>query len=208
MNGWLIVAIGAIVLFLISTALAAWAYMSYIEQRSDVAGKIKLAEAEAAKIQQEKDQKEFDEREKNPRMEFVGPAEYGRLSFWYPKTWSVYIERDGSNRSDYKAYLHKDIIAPLSDRESRYMMRVEILNRDFDAVLKEYESKIKKGELKTSTPEYNGIASTRIDGVFDKTLHGSVVLMRVRDKTIRLSTDSENFRPDFDAVLETVDFIK
>lgn len=207
-NAWVVVAIVAIMLFIGAASAAVWAYASYTEQRNDVESRIKLAEAKAAKDQQEKDQKEFDEREKNPRAEFVGPAEYGRLSFRYPKTWSVYIEKDGRNRGDYVAYLHKDYIAPANDQTNRYMLRVEILNQDYAAVLKNYESKIKSGDLRSSSPEYNGIPSTRIDGAFDKELRGSVVLMQVRDKTIRLSTDAESFRPDFDEILGTVSFME
>ena len=85
-------------------------------------------------------------------------------------------------------------------------MRLEILNKSLDDTLKQYESQLKKGDLKSSNVEYNGIASTRLDGAFTKELRGSVVLMKVRDKTIRLSTDADTFRPDFDAVLATVDF--
>lgn len=120
----------------------------------------------------------------------------------------MYIENDGSNRRDYSAYLHREIVPSTSDKASRYMLRVEIINRNFDTVLREYESKISKGELKSSAVEYNGILSTRIDGAFDKELHGSVVLMRVRDKTIRLSTDAESFRPDFNTILSTVKFVE
>ena len=32
--------------------------------------------------------------------------------------------------------------------------------------------------------------------------------MRVRDKTIRFSTDADVFKPDFQAVLDTVKFVQ
>ena len=205
-SGWMIAAICGITLFLVATALSVWLLVSYTEQKSDVDGKIRLAVAAAVKKQSEEDEAKFQESYKNPRIEFVGPSEYGRVSFMYPKTWSVYVDKDGSDRKDYVAYLHPVSVPPVGTATSRFAMRLEILNRSFDDTLKQYEQPLKKGELKSSNVEYNGVSSTRLDGAFTKELRGSVVLMKVRDKTIRLSTDADTFRPDFDAVLATVDF--
>lgn len=207
-DGWMIAAISFIVLFLAAMALAGWAYISYDNQKNDVDGKIKVAETEAKRVQSESDYKKFQEDSKNPRLEFVGPNEYGRVSFMYPRTWSVYVDKDASDRRDYVAYFQPVVVPPVSNKANRYALRLEILNKDYDEVLKEYSDRLKKGELTSSTPEVNGNASTRIDGAFTKDVRGSVVLMRVRDKTIRLSTDADTFKPDFQAILDTVKFVE
>ena len=201
-------AICGITLFLVASALGVWALLAYTEQKADVDGKISLAVAAGVKKQAEEDEAKFQESYKNPRIEFVGPSEYGRLSFMYPKTWSVYVEKDGTDRGDYKAYLHPVSVPSISGKDSRYALRVEILNKNFDDTLKQYESQLKKGELKSSNVEYNGNAATRLDGAFSKELRGAVVLMKVRDKTIRLSTDAASFKPDFDTLLGTVKFVE
>lgn len=207
-NAWMVGAISFLVLFLIAGGLAIWAYMAYSQEHSTVQGQVEVAKAKAREEQRAVDQKEFDERAKNPRIEFVGPSEYGRVSFMYPKTWSVYIDKDGSDRGDYKAYLHPNTVPSVGNKASRFAMRLEILNKDFDKVIKEYEQQLKKGELTSSSVEFNGNASTRLDGAFSKELRGSVVLMKVRDKTIRFSTDADTFKPDFKAVLDTVKFVQ
>lgn len=207
-NGWMIAAISAIVMFVIVASLATWAYLAYSEQKTDVAGKMRIAVAEAKKEQADEDYVKFQEDYKNPKLEFVGPAEYGRVSFMYPRTWSVYISRDGGDRGDYQAYLHPVTVPSVNSKDSRYALRLEIINKDYDTVLDSYASLLKKGEIKSSTPEFNGNASTRLDGAFSKELRGSVVLMRVRDKTIRFSTDADTFKPDFQAVLDTVKFVE
>ncbi len=201
-------AICGITLFLVASALGVWVLLAYTEQKADVDGKISLAVAAGVKKQAEEDEAKFQESYKNPRIEFVGPSEYGRLSFMYPKTWSVYVEKDGTDRGDYKAYLHPVSVPSISGKDSRYALRVEILNKNFDDTLKQYESQLKKGELKSSNVEYNGNAATRLDGAFSKELRGAVVLMKVRDKTIRLSTDADSFKPDFDTLLGTVKFVE
>lgn len=207
-NSWMIIAIGGIVFFLAASAVALWLYMQYNEVKTDVDGKMKVAVAEAKREQADVDYKKFQEDYKNPRLEFVGPSEYGRVSFMYPRTWSVYVENDGTNRRDYKAYLHPVTVPPVGSKDSRFALRLEILNSDFDKVMQQYRDRLKKGEIQSSTPEFNGNASTRLDGAFTKDLRGSVVLMRVRDKTIRFSTDADSFRPDFQSVLDTVKFVQ
>lgn len=207
-NGWMIAAIGFVVLFAIAGALAGWAYILYDEQKSDVEGKIKVAVIEAKKEQVEEDNKNFEEARKEPRIEFVGPEDYGRVSFMYPRTWSVYVANDASDRKSYEAYFHPVSVPPIGNKESRYAYRLEIINKDYDDVLAEYASRLKKGELSSSAPEFNGNASTRLDGVIAKDVRGSVVLMRVRDKTIRISTDADVFKPDYQAVLDTIKFIQ
>lgn len=203
-DGWMIATIGFVVLFLVAGALGAWAYISYDDLRADVDAKIQQEVTEGKREQSDADYKKYQEESKNPRIEFVGPAEYGRVSFMYPRTWSVYIEQDATDRKNYVAYLHPVAVPSISNKDSRFALRLEILNKDYDEVVKEYADRLKKGELTSSTPEYNGIATTRFDGAFSKEVRGAAVLMRVRDKTVRFSTDADTFKPDFQTILETV----
>ena len=196
--------ISFLILFLIAGSLAIWAYMQYSHEKSNVDSKVAIEVAKGKSEQAESDQKKFSEEAKNPRIEFVGPSEYGRVSFMYPRTWSVYIENDGSNRGDYKAYLNPVAVPSASNKASRFALRLEIINKNLDTVLNDYQSRLKKGELTSSSTEFNGISATRIDGTFEKELRGSVVLMKVRDKTIRFSTDADTFKPDFQTILGTV----
>lgn len=207
-NGWMVGTIGFLVLTLIAGALAAWMYVEYTREKTGVDAKIASEVAKGKNEQAEVDQKRFAEESKNPRIEFVGPSEYGRVSFMYPKTWSVYWDQDGSDRGDFKAYLHPKTVPPVRGDASRFAFRVEVLNSDYDRVLSQYAQQLKKGELTSSSVEFNGNAATRLDGAFSKELRGSVVLMRVRDKTIRFSTDTDTFKPDFQAILDTVKFVQ
>lgn len=203
-NGWIVGTIGCLVLFLIAGSLAIWMYMMYTQEKSNVDGRIAVEVAKAKSEQAEADQKTYSEEAKNPRVEFVGPSEYGRLTFMYPKTWSVYVDKDGTDRGDYRAFLHPTKVPSLSNDASRFAFRVEILNKNLDDVLNTYQAKLKKGELTSSSIEANGIAATRLDGAFEKDLRGASILFKLRDKTVRLSTDADTFKPDFQTILNTV----
>lgn len=203
-NGWMVGTIGCLILFLIAGSLAIWAYMQYSREKSDVNSKVAIKVAEGKREQAESDWRKCSDDAKNLRVEFVGPTEYGRVSFMYTKTWSVYVANDGSDRGDYKAYFHPVSVPSITNKSSRFALRLEILNKNLNTVLNDYQSRLKKGELTSSSTEFNGISATRIDGTFEKDLRGSVVLMKVRDKTIRFSTDADTFKPDFQTILSTV----
>lgn len=203
-NGWMVGTIGCLILFLIAGSLAIWAYMQYSREKSDVDSKVAIKVAEGKREQAEFDWRKYSDEAKNLRVEFVGPTEYGRVSFMYTKTWSVYIANDGSDRGDYKAYFHPVSVPSTTNKNSRFALRLEIINKNMNTVLNDYQSRLKKGELTSSSTEFNGISATRIDGTFEKELRGSVVLMKVRDKTIRFSTDADTFKPDFQTILGTV----
>lgn len=185
--------------------LSVWAYVNYSDQKNNTDSKVSVAVAEAVKEQKEIDEANFFEREKEPNIEFVGPDDYGRVSFMYPKTWSVYIGKDISNGGDYEAYLHPVKVNPVSPTEI-YALRVSVLDKDYDAILKTYESLIKKGDLKSSAFATDGANGTRLDGNFTKDIRGSAVIMKIRDKTLVVRTDAETFRGDFEKIITTIRF--
>jgi hypothetical protein len=204
-SGWMIT---AIVLGVFTTAFAAttiWAFLSYNEQKTDVDGKIALAEAEAKKKQADEDEAKFAEREKEPRREFVGPEDYGRLTFSYPKTWSVYVNKDASAGGAYEAYLNPTTV-PSVTTGRQFALRVTISELEYDKIIATYESLIKKGDLKSSATSANGQNGTRLDGSFSKDIRGAAVFFKVRDKTLIVQTDADTFKPEFENIIKTVKF--
>jgi len=200
--------VAAIVLGIFMVGFAAttiWAYLSYTEQKTDVDGKVALAVAEAKKVQADEDEKKFAEREKEPRREFVGPEDYGRLVFDYPKTWSVYIAKDASTGGAFEAYLNPTTVPSIS-ASKQFALRVTISELDYDKVLATYDGLIKKGDLKSSAASVNGQNGTRLDGSFSKDVRGAAVIYKIRDKTMVLQTDADTFKPEFENITKTIKF--
>ena len=208
-DGWMISTIGLIILVLGSGSLAIWAYMNYNEAKTDIDGKIALAEAEAKKEQAEEDEAKFAEREKEPRREFIGPDDYGRLSFTYPKTWSVYVAKDAQKGGDYEAFLHPVQVPSLENQATQQVaLRLQIVDKDYDVYLKQYERLVSDGKLRSSTVSVNGENGIRFDGDFTKDIRGAAVIFKIRDKTAVLRTDADTFKPDFETLIKTVTFVK
>ena len=194
------------VLSVVFGGLAIWAYMQYSEASNDVDSKIKLAVSEARSQQSEEEEKKFAEREKDPNLEFVGPDDYGRLTFQYPKTWSLYEATDISRGGDYKAFLHPIKVPPVSEQQ-QFAVRVTIENKDYDKVVQQYDALVKKGDLRSSSTTSMGNTGTRLDGNFNKNIRGSAVIYKLRDKTITLRTDAnETFKADFNKLIQTINF--
>lgn len=206
-GGSVIAIIGLVILVLGSGSFAIWAYVNYQDQKTNVDGKVELAVAEAKKAQADEDEQKFAEREKEPRRQFTGPDDYGRLTFDYSKTWSVYEATDvtsGKGRT-YNAYLNPVTVPPVTNQQ-QYALRVVIEQRDYDDVVNSYENLVKKGDLKSSSFSANGHSGARLDGNFTKDIRGSAVIFKIRDKTVTLRTDANTFKPDFEKLIKTIDF--
>lgn len=185
--------------------LAIWSYMELQKVSTDVEGQVNLAVEKAKNEQRDVDEKRFAEQEKEPNREFVGPEDYGRLTFKFPKTWSLYEETDITRNDTYKAYLSPDKVPPVSPTQ-QFAVRVLIENKDFERVVDQYNGLINKGDLRSSTTSSQGNPGVRLDGNFTKDIRGSAVIFKMRDKTITLRTDADTFRPDFEKVIQTVSF--
>lgn len=180
-----------------------WMFMQYSEARDDVDGQIEVAVKEAEKEQAEKDEAEFLEREKYPYEPFSGPVDYGQLSFEYPKTWSVYIAADAVNGGDFRAFFSPGEV----ENGGIDALDLTIKDKSFDDVTHEYQRYVEKAELTMEAITVNNTAANRYAGKIPGTeLNGFIVVIKIRDKTAVLQTDSVLFQGDFDKLLGTITF--
>jgi hypothetical protein len=206
-NTWLILSVVFIVTTLAAVGVMVWALMNYFDQKNNVDNKVSLAVATAKKEQADADEAKFNERDKEPNRQFVGPEDYGRVSFNYPKTWSVYVEKDAVSTSTFEAYLNPVAVPPVSSTQ-QYALRVLIESKDYDEVISGYQSLVKKGDLKSSAVKADNEDGTRLDGQFTKDIRGSAVIFKIRDKTLIIRSDADTFKADFDALIASITFNK
>jgi hypothetical protein len=201
----------AIVLGVLTVGLggfSVWAYLNYQDQKNNTDAKIEVAVSDAKREQAEADRAEFVEQEKVPTRQLTGPADLGQVKFSYPKTWSVYVDKEGGSGGSYEAYLHPLVVPPLASN-TPYALRVTISGAKYESVLSGFNERIKQGQLKATPVTIVGVDGTRLDGAFSNTVRGSMVLFKIRDKTLQLYTQSNNFQGDFDnTVLKTLEFNK
>lgn len=208
-----------IVIILLSIALVGmgafgiWSYMQYSQVSNSTDQIVELKVAEAKKEEQEAQEQKYAEREKEPYTTFYAPEDFGRVEFSYPKTWSSYVDTDGSN-GDYTAYLHPSTVPPVprdKKTQQRFALRVTIYKNSMENVLKEYEKTIEAGELSSSPVTANGKSATKLEGLFphsnkDDRIRGTAYFFKVNDKTLMLRTDADTFNSDFNKVVNSIKF--
>lgn len=199
-NPLLLISIVLTVLVLGLGSFGIWSYVNYSDQKNNVDQKISAAVAVAKQQQTTADQASFAEQEKQPTRQFTGPDDLGRVQLSYPKTWSVYVDKDGSNNTNYEAYFAAGVVPPI-DSKVPYALRITVENKTYDDVLKAFQDTVKKGDLKSSPVTLQGQTGTRLDGNFSKTVSGSMVLFKVRDKTLEVYTQSPTFASDYNNII-------
>jgi hypothetical protein len=205
-NSLLVPLVALSLLNAIAIAAAIWGIMNFMEQKTNVDGKIAEAVTTAKKDQADSDEVKFTARDKEPNRSFVGPDDYGRLTFNYPKTWSVYVSQDVTqNGGSYQAYLNP-VSVPAVTASQQFALRVTIEQKDYDSVISGYAALVKKGDLHSSAVSVNGSNGTRLEGSFSKDIRGSAVIYKIRDKTLTMRSDADTFKPDFDALIATIKF--
>ncbi len=188
-----------------------WMTMEKNSIQEDIDGQISVAVAAAKDEQATKMEKDFSEREKYPYKPFAGPADYGQLSFEYPRTWSVYIAKAANTGGDFNAYLNPNQVDAI-DKENVNALRVTIRNEGFDKVSAEYQKAMDKKNsnltmTSTTIGRDNNITANRYTGTIpDTEFSGYIITFKIRDKTAILQTDSTLFGKEFDKLLTTVKF--
>lgn len=216
-DSWMILAICFIIVSISVSIFAIWSFTSYLEQKKDVDSKIKYAVAAAKKEQSDADEVSFSDREKRPTYSFIGPEDYGSVSFQYPKTWSWYEEQDAIKGGDYVAYLDPGSIPPLI-ADQVFALKVIIRQEVYDDVVSSFDGLVQEGKLSSSSIKTaDGVNSgVRFTGTFADNLRGSLIIFKIRDKTLTIRTYADTFLSDpdgdgfsdFDIILNSINFIQ
>jgi hypothetical protein len=190
------------VLFLLAMVFGAWAFMSRQDYKDNVDKKI--ADASAVAVQQAESAKdaEFIELEKIPVRNYTGPGTYGSVSFDYPKTWSVYAE-EGTSGTVLDLFAFPAVV-PGVKQDQTYALRLEIISQNYDTEVKKFDSALKKGEVKATAfraEKVPGTLGIRVDGAIERNVQGSMVLLPLRDRTIKIYSEIPQFIGDFDTII-------
>jgi len=192
-----------------------WAFAQMQDYKNNSDKKAAAAVAAAKKAQATELQAQFDQQSKSPNKSFKGSATYGSVAFNYPKTWSAYVDR--SNTSEpINAYFHPNEIPGLQSNTA-LALRVELLTTDYASAVKQFDSEVSDGTVTAKAyipPKLNGVSNVQAGTMFsgqinsqDSTQNGTMLVIKVRDKTLQISTQSAEYLSDFnDTVLPSLSF--
>jgi hypothetical protein len=188
------------IVFLLGTAgFALWAFMSRQDYKNNVDVKVRTAVGVAVKETETRKDNEFQEREKQPLATYQGPATSGSIVIKYPKTWSAYVEDAGKGSKPLDGYFHPTKV-PGIQSEAAYALRVEVVEQSFADVVKTFDSAVKQGKVRSQTyspANVTTVVGLRVEGEITPRQQGIMILVPLRDKTIKLYTQSDQFYNDF-----------
>jgi hypothetical protein len=202
----IIVIVVLVILLAASLGFGGWAYSQMLSYKNDTDKKINAAVAAAKTAQTKEVQDAFDNAN---TKQFQGTSTYGCVSFSYPKTWSAYV--DTSNSSEpINAYFHPDQVPGINGKTA-YALRVELIGSDYSQVVQQFSGSIKQGTVTAKAympPRLAGVANaqpgTLLSGQIntnDSTQRGSLLIIKVRDKTLKISTQSNDYLNDFNNII-------
>ncbi len=188
-----------------------WAFAGQQDYKKNVDAKIATAvEANTKKVKAE-DAVAYAEASKNPLKTYVGPVEFGTVRLQYPRNWSVYVA-SGNGSTPVSLYAYPEVVPSVTADTSNFALRMEVVDQKYSVVLKQFAGQLQQGGLKIKPyvlPQVAGVTGARLDGQLSQNKKGSMVILPVRDKTLKLWTESDTFIKDFDAsILPNASFQK
>jgi hypothetical protein len=193
-----------VVLFLVVTLLAVggfamWAYAELQGYQNNfdekVTARVAVLEEE---ISTAKDN-ELLEREKQPYRNYRGAPERGSVEISYPKTWSAHIIEDRG----LEGYLHPDYVPGLRSGV-QFAFRMQVLDRTYDQELKSLDSKTRSGAVRVNpyrAPNVENVLGVIVTGEVNTGQDNIMVLFPIRDKTLKIWTESPSFHSDFNNII-------
>lgn len=208
--GWIISIILLTLLLVGALVFAMWAFGGMQDYKQNADKKISAAVTIAQQQTSTAKDKEFVEKEKNPYRTYQSKDTLGSVKVVYPKTWSVYADENSSS-VPLDAYLHPDFV-PGTQSKTAYALRVEVVNQTYDESVKQLQGKVTSGKVKVSpykAPKMPDVLGTKAEGEVNTGQQVTMVLFPIRDKTLKISTQANQFVGDFNnIVLANLTFVK
>ena len=210
-NGSLVAPLAISVTLLVAAlAFGSWAFMSRQDYKNNSEEKVSAAVKDAIKQEGLRKDAEFVEAEKSPLKTFNSKSEtIGNLTFSYPKSWSAYATTTDNGGKLFSAYFYPDFIPNLTG--TNFPLRVEVTDSSYSDELEQYtQNSVETGEMTASAfraTKVPSVLGAKLTGKLDEKKDGTLVLLPLRDKTIKIWTENNDYLNDFNnSVLPSINF--
>lgn len=193
------------VLLLIGAAVfGGWAYSKMLDYKNNTDAKIATA-VQLAK-QQEDTVKDaaFAQAEKSPLKTYAGPATYGSVAVTYPKTWSAYVADDTNSSPYVDGYFSPGVVPDTHGQNSSFALRVQVVQQSYNNTLASFMGFVQSGTAKVAPyhmPKVPSVIGARVDGKLDNAKSGSMVILPLRNMTLKVWTETPTAQSDFNNII-------
>jgi hypothetical protein len=187
-------------LFIGVGAFGYWAYTSRQDYKNNTDKKVAAAVQTNTIAVKAEDAKKFAEAAKQPLKDFNGPEAYGSVHISYPKTWSGYVVTANTG-TPLDGYFHADVVPGVVNSANTFGLRVQVLPQQYSAVVKQLNGPLQQKKITVTPyalPKVPDEIGVRVEGQIAQNKQGSMVILPMRDKTLKLWTEIAEYKADFD----------
>lgn len=198
-NGLLLPLIFSLLLLAGALGFGGWAFTQRQDYKNNVDKKVADAVIVARQQESTLKDKQFAEAYKLPLKDYVGPSDLGAVFIKYPKTWSSYVATSKSSTL-IDGYFANGTVPTVNDQNSIFSLRFQVVEEDYADVVKR-AADTGKTELRFepyALPLVTKSIGVRATGKLDKERTGVMVILPLRDKTLKVWTEGTQFTKDFD----------
>lgn len=197
-------------LFVISLAFGLTMLVGKNDLQNSIDKKVQQQVSGAVKDAEVAKDATFAEEQKSPVKSYTAPSTFGTATVAYPKTYSAYIDESSGGNSAINAYFHPNVV-PKEDRSITFALRMQVVQASYDSQVKLFDTNLKSGKVTVKPFRAANVASVmgvRVDGEIATGKQGSMILIPLRDKTIKIWTENKEYVADFDTyVVPSINFV-
>jgi hypothetical protein len=188
-----------------------WAFSERGQYKEDSDQIVAEAVEENTKTVQAADAKQYAEEAKKPYDVYIGPAPFGNVTINYPKTWSSYVIENERGGNPLNGYFQPGTVPNVTDIDKTFALRMELVQTSYDTVLNQFKAQITKGDV-TVAPytlaKVPSVVGSRIEGQITPRKQGTMIILPLRNMTLKIWTESNDFKADLDThILPNFSFV-
>ncbi len=202
-DAWFLGFMVTLLLFLGSVGFGVWAFQGMQKYKGNVDPLIADAVTKAVDQANIKKDNAFLEKEKNPLRTYTGPSAYGSIAISYPKTWSAYVDETGKGSLPLDGSFNPSFVPGLQSQDN-VSLRVQVINQAYADVLRSFQSQVKNGTVTVvpySIAKVPSVTGVRVDGAIVDKKQGAMVVVPLRDKTLKIWTEASQYVGDFNGIV-------
>ncbi len=140
---------------------------------------------------------------KLPHQTYVASQELGAFQISFPKNWSVYVDDSSNSNATFLLLANPGYVHPPDDSsKAGFALRVELDATAYSSAADDWAEAASNGDVTAKNVTISGIAGVEVSGKIDENHTGKVVILPLRDKTLKFETDDLKFASDFAQILQ------
>lgn len=188
-----------------------WAYAQRTHYKDHSDQEVAAAQQKAITDQKKIDAADYAEQAKKPYDTYIGPSQFGNITVNYPKTWSAYVIENERGGNPISGYFQPVTVPNVADPDNTFALRVELVQTPYDTVLGQFKASLQIGKVTVqpyTLPKVPSIVGSRVEGQITPTKQGTMIILPLRNMTLKIWTESNDFKSDLDThVLPNFSFV-